>query len=109
MNCEIEIYNAISINDNFQNNYMVIENVELYPDNILNIYNRNGELVYSQDNYGQEETKLFYGIANKGSTVNRRSYLPSGSYMYVFTYLNQYTGFTITKKGFLTISNLIGN
>ena len=108
LNCEVEIYNAISVNYNNQNEYMVIENVELFPENQLQVFNRNGQLIYSQKNYGQDENKRFYGKSNVGQAISVNSYLPSGSYIYVFTYLNEFTNTTKTKKGFVTIHNIIG-
>ena len=108
ISCEVEIYNAISINNNYQNDYMVIENVELFPENQLQIFNRNGQLIYSQRNYGQDESKRFYGKSNTGTSLGTNSYLPSGSYIYIFTYLNEFTNQTKTRKGFVTIHNIIG-
>ena len=106
--CEVNIYNAISINNNYQNDYMVIEYAELFPDNKLEVYNRNGKLVFSQEGYATDGTKLFYGKGNYGSFLDKNAYLPSGSYLYVFQYYNQYIGERILKKGFVTINNTIG-
>ena len=85
-----------------------IENVELFPENQLQIFNRNGQLIYSQRNYGQDESKRFYGKSNTGTSLGTNSYLPSGSYIYIFTYLNEFTNQTKTRKGFVTIHNIIG-
>jgi len=106
--CDVNIYNAISINNNSQNDYMVIEYVEYYPNNKLQIFNRNGQLVYLQNNYGADQNKRFYGKGNVGGFLDRSAYLPSGSYMYIFTYFNPFTNNTLTKKGFVTIHNIVG-
>ena len=106
--CEVNIYNAISINNNFQNDYMVIEYAEIFPDNKLEVYNRNGKLIYSQEGYATDGTKLFYGKGNYGAFLDKNAYLPSGSYLYVFQYYNQYTGERKLKRGFVTINNTIG-
>ena len=103
--CEVNIYNAISINNNYENNYMVIENAEYYPDNKLDVYNRNGKLIYRQNGYATDGTKLFYGKGNYGVFLNSNDYLPTGTYMYVFSYYNNYTNEAIVKRGFLTINN----
>ena len=103
--CEVNIYNAISINNNYENNYMVIENAEYYPDNKLDVYNRNGKLIYRQNGYASDGTKLFYGKGNYGVFLNSNDYLPTGTYMYVFSYYNNYTNEAIVKRGFLTINN----
>ena len=51
------------------------------PNNILNIYNRNGILVYSKINYRNE----FDGISNVNSVFKRNKGLPSGVYFYILT------------------------
>ncbi len=92
--CEVVIYNAISLNDNGINDYMVIENAEYFPDNILEIYNRDGHLLYSQTQYSIGDN-LFRGVANvSGIYASPLSgdgpRLPTGSYLYVFKYFNPY-------------------
>ena len=103
--CDVNIYNAISINGNYENNYMRIENAEYYPDNKLDVYNRNGKLIYRQTGYGFDGTKVFYGKGNYGAFLNSNSYLPTGTYMYVFSYYNNNTNEAVVKRGFLTINN----
>ena len=107
--CEVVIYNAISLNDNGMNDYMVIENAEYFPDNSLEVYNRDGHLLYSQTQYGIGDN-LFRGIANVsgiyGSTLSGDGpRLPTGSYIYVFKYFNPYEQQEYTLKGFLTINS----
>ena len=107
--CEVVIYNAISLNDNGMNDYMVIENAEYFPDNSLEVYNRDGHLLYSQTQYGIGDN-LFKGIANVsgiyGSTLSGDGpRLPTGSYLYVFKYFNPYEQQEYTLKGFLTINS----
>ena len=107
--CEVIIYNAISLNDNGINDYMVIENAEYFPDNSLEVYNRDGHLLYSQTQYGIGDN-LFRGVANVsgiyGSTASGDgSRLPTGSYLYVFKYFNPYEQQQYTLKGFLTINS----
>lgn len=48
---EIEIYNTFSPNGDNINDTWVIKNIEKYENNYLEIYNRNGNLIYSQENY----------------------------------------------------------
>jgi len=109
--CEVIIYNALSLNDNGQNDYMVIENAEYFPDNNLEVYNRDGHLVYSQTQYGLDDN-LFRGIANVGNIYGNGSVyslsshnLPTGSYLYIFKYFNPYEQQQYTLKGFLTINS----
>ena len=102
--CKVTIYNALSLNDNGINDYMVIENVEYFPENRLEIYNRDGQLLYKQNNYGVNNN-YFYGIANIGGITNSGEKLPTGSYLYVFKYYNPYVSDYFTFKGFLTINS----
>ena len=109
--CEVIIYNALSLNDNGQNDYMVIENAEYFPNNSLEVYNRDGHLVYSQTQYGVDDN-LFRGVANVGNiygngTVYSASSpnLPTGSYLYIFKYFNPYEQQQYSLKGFLTINS----
>jgi len=102
--CEVVIYNAISLNDNGINDHMVIENAEYFPDNSLEVYNRDGHLLYSQTQYGIGGN-LFRGKANVSGVYNKNSNLPTGSYLYVFKYFNPYEQQQYTLKGFLTINS----
>ena len=98
---EIEIYNAISPNGNDKNDYFYIKNADKYPNNSLKIFDRNGIIIYSEIGYGTDN-KLFYG---KSNINNSSATLPSGSYFYIFSYLDQSTQETILKKGVLTLIN----
>ncbi len=102
--CTVIIYNALSLNDNNQNDYMHIEHVEFFPSNSLEIYNRDGQLLYQQQNYGQGTT-YFRGKTNTKGVYNPDKYLPTGSYLYIFKYYNPYQHKHVTKKGFLTINS----
>ncbi|MDC6365992.1 MULTISPECIES: gliding motility-associated C-terminal domain-containing protein [Flavobacteriaceae] len=61
------------------NDVLVIDALENKPDNLLNIYNRHGLLVYSKLNYFDE----FNGRSNRKIVLNRSSGLPSGVYFYL--------------------------
>ena len=102
--CEVVIYNALSLNDNGINDYMVIENAEYFPDNNLQVFNRDGHLIYTQNQYGIGDN-FFRGIANVSGIFNLESKLPTGSYLYVFNYFNPYEQEWYTLKGFLTINS----
>ena len=98
---EIEIYNAISPNGNKKNDFFYIKNADKYPENSLIIFDRNAIVVYEANGYGIDN-KLFSG---KSNINNSNSTLPSGSYFYIFSYLNQSSQETIIKKGVLTLIN----
>ncbi|MEM9360979.1 MAG: gliding motility-associated C-terminal domain-containing protein [Bacteroidota bacterium] len=63
------------------NDFLLIDGIETVPDNLLNIYNRYGVLVYSKLNYANE----FNGISNRNSVLSRNSGLSAGVYFYVLT------------------------
>tara|TARA_B100000963_G_scaffold12851_1_gene9923 strand:+ start:540 stop:2480 length:1941 start_codon:yes stop_codon:yes gene_type:complete len=98
---QVEIYNAISPNGNDKNDFFFIKNADKYSNNSLKIFDRNGIIVYEENGYGIDN-KLFYGKSNINNSNNT---LPSGSYFYVFSYLDPSLQETIVKKGVLTLIN----
>lgn len=63
------------------NDFLLIDGIENVPNNVLNIYNRYGVLVYSKLNYANE----FDGTSNRNSVLSRGSGLSAGIYFYVLT------------------------
>jgi len=63
------------------NDFLLIDGIENTPNNLLNIYNRYGVLVYSKLNYTNE----FNGVSNRNSVLSRDSGLSSGIYFYTLT------------------------
>ena len=104
LNCEVNelsdvtIYNVITLNENGKNDYLVIKNIEFFPQNNMSIFNRDGTLLSSIDKYG-EQNRFFRGITKSNKE------LPSGSYIYIFNFYHPVLKKTIIKKGFLTIIN----
>ncbi|SHJ17868.1 gliding motility-associated C-terminal domain-containing protein [Arenibacter nanhaiticus] len=80
------------------NDWLYIPELELSNDDTLRIYDRNGLLVYSENNY----TNGFTGFANSDNIiVNRKIGLPSGVYFYLIAMkdLNlNYQGFLYLKR-----------
>jgi len=60
---------------------LVIDAVSLSPNNILQIYNRWGRLVFEEKNYNN----TFDGIANVSSVFKRNDRLPAGVYFYLIS------------------------
>ncbi|MCG2611432.1 gliding motility-associated C-terminal domain-containing protein [Flavobacterium sp. SM15] len=102
--CQVEIYNMVSIDNNYLNDYLAIKNIESFPENSLEIYNRYGQLVYETQRYGIDGN-LFYGIANAGTIYKKGEKLPTGTYYYIITYTGNNSLINDTKKGFLYITN----
>ena len=63
------------------NDFLLIDGIETVPNNLLNIYNRYGVLVYSKLNYANE----FNGRSNRNAVISRSSGLSAGVYFYVLT------------------------
>jgi gliding motility-associated-like protein len=85
---DLEIFNGFSpSSDDPYNRVFTIRNIELYPNNTLEIYNRWGVLVYQTKGYGQSG-KYFDGTSEGRVNVAVNEKLPSGTYFYVLRYVN---------------------
>ncbi|GIV29677.1 MAG: hypothetical protein KatS3mg028_0743 [Bacteroidia bacterium] len=83
---EIVIPNGFSPNGDGKNDYWVIDNIQQFPDNTVEIYNRWGELLYSVKGYKNDFDGKYKGKD-----------LPVGTYYYVINlntplYPKPYTG-----------------
>jgi hypothetical protein len=102
--CSVELNNLLTINQNELNNFITIKNIEHFPDNDLEIFNRYGALVWKGQNYDNIDF-IFDGKANTGNIYKKNEYLPTGTYYYVLTYSDPYRKDQPAVKGFLFISN----
>ncbi|RXR19013.1 PKD domain-containing protein [Flavobacterium amnicola] len=102
--CDLNVYNTISPNGNDLNDKFIIKNIETFPENKLEIYNRYGELVYKSNRYGID-SNYFYGFANKGLIFQDGNKLPTGTYYYILNYQRESLEINKTIKGFLYINN----
>ncbi|WP_461534476.1 Ig-like domain-containing protein, partial [Sinomicrobium sp.] len=89
------VYNEFSPNGDGFNDTFVIDGIQLYPNNTLEIYNRYGNLVYKTSGYNND----WEGIANKSGAGAEKDELPAGTYYYVLN-----TGTGIKKSGWLYIA-----
>ena len=94
-------YNLISIDDAF-NNSLKIENIEKFPENKMEIYNRYGTLVWKGINYNNV-SRVFKGQANVSGVLSKDSYLPTGTYFFILNYPNNCRQSIL--KGFVHIDN----
>ncbi|MFH4966026.1 gliding motility-associated C-terminal domain-containing protein, partial [Gaetbulibacter sp. M235] len=81
----LTVYNEFSPNGDSVNDVFVIECIENYPDNKLEVYNRWGNLVYSKKGYRND----WDGTSNGRRTINKSNELPEGTYYYVITLNDQ--------------------
>ncbi len=67
--------NADGIND-----YLIIENIELYPESSITIFNRWGNVIYEKTPYLNDEP--WDGVANQGIRIGN-GVVPTGVYLYI--------------------------
>ena len=75
---QINVFNAISPNGDGMHDFLKIENITAFPENIVRIFNRAGDRVFElagYDNLGN----IFEGIGNVGGSTE----LLDGTYFYV--------------------------
>jgi len=104
--CYVKVYNAISPNGDGKNDSFLLEGIECYPNNSLEIYNRWGVKVFETKGY-DNSSRLFSGYSDGRSTISRNELLPTGTYFYTLKYEYSYDGVSgkqiIDKTGYLYI------
>jgi gliding motility-associated-like protein len=92
---------GFSPDDDGINEYWKIDGIENYPENIVQIYNRWGDLVFETTGYNNT-TKVFRGIANRKRNLGADK-LPEGTYLFYIKIkgshnLKKEKGFLILKR-----------
>jgi gliding motility-associated-like protein len=78
--CNFYVPDIITPNNDGDNDYFVIPDLDKYPNNRLNIFDRLGNLVYQQSSY----VNTFNGIANRSSALSTTNgQLPIGTYFFI--------------------------
>ncbi len=94
-NPELIIYNIVTPNGDGAHDFLKLSNIEAYPNNNVNIFNRWGDKVYSVSQYNNSESgKRFEGISNEGE----QRALNEGTYYYIIDLGNR------KISGFLQLS-----
>ena len=75
----LTVFNEFSPNGDGVNDTFVINCIENYPNNTLEIYNRWGNIVYSKKGYNND----FDGTSNGRAVLRQSEKLPVGTYYYV--------------------------
>lgn len=78
------------------NDHWEIPDIEQYPNNRVEVFNRWGQLIFSIDGY-DNQSRVFLGEANHGTVVGNS--LPDGTYFYLIDLGNG----TAATRGFITI------
>jgi len=73
------VFNEFSPNGDGVNDTLVINCIQNYPNNTIEIYNRWGNIVYKKTEYNND----WSGISNGRATLNESDKLPTGTYYYV--------------------------
>jgi gliding motility-associated-like protein len=91
-------YNTLTPNGDGINDTWIIDGIETYPENTVYIFNRWGDLVFSQESYDNEE-RVWKGNSNTGLMVDNNM-LPEGSYFYQISAGNKKisTGYVVIKR-----------
>ena len=101
--CKLSVYNAITPNESVGiNDYFHINNIECYPNNNVEIYDRWGVLVYKTRQYDNNLNK-FNGVSQGRATNRKSSGLPTGTYFYVIDYISK-NGNSENETGYLYIN-----
>lgn len=77
-NGSLIVYNAISANNDGINDFLIIGNIEFYPENKFSLFNRWGDKIFEIDHYDNQE-RVFRGKSN----INGEKDLVNGTYFYV--------------------------
>ncbi|SHE47821.1 C-terminal domain of CHU protein family protein [Psychroflexus salarius] len=97
------IYNAVSADGNGKNDYFKIEGIDNFPQNTVQIFNRQGNEVYNASGYNNASIR-FEGKSDGAITIQKGDLLPPGVYFYVLQYVND-QGDTKKQKGYLYLNN----
>ncbi|MEK6509844.1 MULTISPECIES: gliding motility-associated C-terminal domain-containing protein [Myroides] len=99
---DIVVYNLVTPNADGKNDYFIIENINRFPNNTVEIYNRWGVKVFDTKSY-DSAGNVFRGYSDGRITINKNEKLPSGTYFYVIEY--DFKGTRIKKTGYLHLEN----
>ena len=86
---DVVIYNLVTPDGDGKNDYFIIDNINKYPNNRVEIYNRWGVKVFETTGYdphGDGSSNVFTGYSEGKVTVDKKKKLPSGTYYYIVTY-----------------------
>lgn len=77
--CLVEIFNGVTPNGDGHNDYFHIENIEQYPDNVVDIFNRWGQHLAHIPGYNNNDKKW------RGTINDTDNLAPSGTYFYIIS------------------------
>ena len=102
----VVVYNAVSPDGEGKYDFFFIENINLYPNNRVTVYNRWGVKLFDTRNY-DSTGNVFNGYSDGRATISREGKLQTGTYFYTLEY--EYSGDgnprTVKKSGYLYLDN----
>ena len=98
--CDISIASDLVAPDTNDGVFRII-NIEAFPNNSVEIFNRWGVKVFETTNYNNN-TNTFTGLANGRAIIKVKEQLPAGTYFYIIKYLKK--GVPLQKNGYLYIT-----
>lgn len=103
---DVVVYNGVSPDGDGINDYLIIDNIEHFPENHVILYNRWGRKVYETKNYNSKNN-VFVGVAEGNGIVGSGEKLPAGTYYYVVEYLYDWDGQSqwIKKVGYIHLES----
>jgi serine protease inhibitor len=104
INCQLVPNNLLTLNGNSLNDNLNIENIENFPINQIEIYNRFGEIVWKTEYYNNG-SNTFLGKANVSGVYQKDTNLPTGTYYFILKYYDPYHKKYTDLKSFLYINN----
>ncbi|MDC0342146.1 gliding motility-associated C-terminal domain-containing protein, partial [Flavobacteriaceae bacterium] len=104
---QFEIFNAISADENGENDFFFVSGISDWPDNTVQIFNRWGVKVFETSGYGgsNDQENVFRGYSDGRQTVAPETLLPTGTYYYIITFngpdnpgKNSYAGYLYLNR-----------
>ena len=95
----VVVYQGVSPNNDGDNDIWYISFIDRYPNNLVQLYDRYGALVYEQRGYNNQD-RSFAGKGNRGIRVGEGD-LPEGTYFYKIVTSTQapvLQGYIVLKK-----------
>ena len=84
--CDINVETDL-VSPEINDGRFIINNIESFPVNTVEVYNRWGVKVFSTDGYNNADN-AFTGISNGRVTIRQKEELPVGVYFYIINYVN---------------------
>ncbi|WP_121967440.1 gliding motility-associated C-terminal domain-containing protein [Myroides sp. N17-2] len=103
---DIVIYNLVTPDGDGKNDYFIIDNINRFPNNTVEIYNRWGVKVYDTKNY-DSASNVFRGYSDGRVTISKNEKLPTGTYFYIvnYEYKDAKGSRMIKKSGYLHLES----